>query len=52
MRYLVKEVVGCSVSEVVSVIRVLVVGVSVVGCLLRGVQLVAVLGGVLLSLSL
>lgn len=51
MRYLVVEVVGCSVSVVVPILRVLVVGVSVVGCRL-GVQLVGVLGGVLLSLGL
>jgi hypothetical protein len=51
MRYLVVEVVGCSVSGVVSITRVLVIGVPVER-LLRGVQLVAVLGGVLLSLGL
>ena len=52
MRYLVIEAIGCPVSRVVSVARILVIGVSVVCRLLRRVQLIAVLGGVLLSLGL
>ena len=50
--YLVEEAVWRSVSVVASLAQVLVTGASVVSCRLGRVHLVAVLGGVLLSLGL
>ena len=52
MRYLVVEVVGRSVPIAIPLVLILVVSVPLVCRWLSGVQLIAVLGGVLLSLGL